>query len=185
MSNWRPNFRPENFYFVTTKAVDYTHLFQRDVIKRLLVDTLDSFHLHKRLRLVCFVIMPNHLHCIARFSTTDPLSSVLRDFKRQTANRLIRHLKAERKQTILDQLQSKVKRRKKQTYKIWEDGYNAKEVVSETFLLQKMEYIHNNPCQPHWRLSKSPEDYIWSSAGFYLSNLPCIIPIDDVRQLVR
>ena len=49
MSNWRPNFRSENLYFVTTKAVDYTHLFQRDVVKRLLIDTLDCFHLHKRM----------------------------------------------------------------------------------------------------------------------------------------
>ena len=185
MSNWRPNFRSENLYFVTTKVVDYTHLFQRDVVKRLLIDTLDCFHLHKRMQLFCFVIMPNHLHCIARFSATDPLSSVLRDFKRQTADRLIRHLKIEGKQAVLDRLQAKVKRREKQIYKIWEDGYNAKDVVSETFLLQKMKYIHNNPCQPHWGLSKSPENYIWSSAGFYLANAPCIIPIDDVRKLLR
>ena len=129
--------------------------------------------------------MPNHIHWIARFSAANPLSSVLRDFKRQTADRLIRQLKTERKQTVLDALQAKVKRREKQIYKIWEDGYNAKDVVSETFLLQKMEYIHNNPCQPHWGLSKSPKDYIWSSAGFYLTNSPCIIPIDDVRKLLR
>ena len=52
-------------------------------------------------------------------------------------------------------VQAKVKRRGR--YQIWEDGYNAKDVVSETFLLQKMKYIHNNPCQPHWGL-KSPEN---------------------------
>ena len=185
MSNWRPNFRPEHFYFVTTKAVDSLQLFQCDVIKRLLVDTFDCFCLHKRMQLVCFVLMPNHFHFIARFSATDPLASVLRDFKRQTADRLIRHLKVENKQTVLDELQAKVKRREKQTYKIWEDGYNAKNVVSEAFLLQKMEYIHNNPCQPHWRLSARPESYIWSSAGFYLSDSACIIPIYDVRKLLR
>lgn len=185
MSDWHPKFRPENLYFITTKAVDYIHLFQSDVVKRLLLDTLDYLHLQKRMQLVCFVIMPNHIHCIARFSASDPLSSVFRDFKRQTADRLIRHLKVERKQTVLEELQTKVKRRKKQIHKIWEDGYNTKEVVSETFLLQKMDYIHNNPCQPHWGLSKSPEDYIWSSAGFYLTSSPCIIPIHDVRKLLR
>ena len=104
MSNWLPNFRPENLYFVTTKVVDYAHLFQSDVVKRLLIDTLDYFRLQKRMRLVCFVIMPNHIHWIARFSAANPLSSVLRDFKRQTADRLIRQLKIERKQTVLDAL---------------------------------------------------------------------------------
>ena len=184
MSNWHPKFRPAHFYFVTTKAVGSLQLFQCDVIKRLLVDTLDCFCLHKRMQLACFVIMPNHFHCIARFSATDPLASVLRDFKRQTADRLIRHLKAEKKQTVLDELQAKVKRRDKQTYKAWEDGYNAKDVVSGAFLLQKMEYIHNNPCQPHWRLSTKSESYIWSSAGFYLTNAVCIIPLDDVRKVL-
>ena len=77
-----------------------------------------------------------------------------------------------------------MKRRDKQTYKVWEDGYNAKDVVSGAFLLQKMEYIHNNPCQPHWRLSTKSESYIWSSAGFYLTNAVCIIPLDDVRKVL-
>ena len=43
--SWKPNFTPEHFYFVTTKAVDYLHLFQRDVIKRIILDTFDCFRL--------------------------------------------------------------------------------------------------------------------------------------------
>jgi hypothetical protein len=45
-----------------------------------------------------------------------------------------------------------------------------------------MNYIHNNPCQPHWNLSETAEGYLWSSARFYLTSEPCIIPIDDVRE---
>jgi len=184
MPNWRPNFKPEHLYFVTTKAVDYVHVFQRDIMKRLLVDTFDCFRAQKRMKLFCFVIMPNHLHCIAQFSADDPLASVMRDFKRQTSDRVIRHLKVEGNQKALDWLAAKVKRHEKQTYRVWEDGYNAKDVVSESFLLQKMEYIHNNPCQEHWKLADSPENYIWSSACFYLMRSPCIIPVDDVRKLL-
>ncbi|MBC8228329.1 transposase [bacterium] len=185
MSNWRPNFQPEHLYFVTTKAVDYAHVFQRDIMKRLLVDTLDCFRIQKRMKLFCFVIMPNHFHCIAQFSADDPLEDVMRDLKRQAADRVIRHLKVEENQKALDWLATKVKRPQKQTHKVWEDGYNAKDVASEGFLIQKMEYIHNNPCQPHWELSVSPENYIWSTARFYLTDSPCIIPVDDVRKLLR
>lgn len=53
-SNWRPAFQPEHLYFITTKAVDYAHVFQRDLIKRLLLDIFDSFRLQKRWRLFCF-----------------------------------------------------------------------------------------------------------------------------------
>jgi hypothetical protein len=47
MSSWKPNFNPDNLYFVTTKAVDYLHIFQRDVMKRLILDAFDSFRLRK------------------------------------------------------------------------------------------------------------------------------------------
>lgn len=181
-SNWRPAFQPEHLYFVTTKAVDYAHVFQRELIKRLLLDTFDSFRLQKRWRLFCFVIMPNHLHWIAQFLADDPFDDVLRDYKKQTADRIIRQLKAEENEQALAWLVAQGML-VKQTFKVWEDGYNAKAVVTADFLQQKMTYIHHNPCQPHWALSSTPESYLWSSARFYHTDQPCIIPIDDVRKL--
>ncbi len=181
-SNWRPNFQPEHLYFITTKAVDYLHIFQREATKRLLLDTLDAFRLQKRWQLFCFVIMPNHLHLIAQFLAADPFDAVLRDYKKQTADRIVRQFKAEENQQALALLSEKGKPLKQQ-FKVWEDGYNAKTVVTEDFLQQKMDYIHNNPCQPHWTLSSTPERYLWSSARFYHTDQPCIIPIDDVRKI--
>lgn len=100
-SNWRPAFQPEHLSFITTKAVDYAHVFQRELIKRLLLDTFDSFRLQKRWCLFCFVIMPNHLHWIAQFLADDPFDDVLRDYKKQTADRIIRPLKAEENEQAL------------------------------------------------------------------------------------
>jgi len=40
MSNWRPDFDPLHLYFLTTTAVQRAHIFQRDVIKRILADGL-------------------------------------------------------------------------------------------------------------------------------------------------
>jgi putative transposase len=183
MTSWRSDFHPEHLYFITTKAVDYAHLFRRDIVKRLLLDTFDSFRIQKRMKLFCFVIMPNHFHCIAQFTAEHPFADALRDFKRQTADRLIRQLKAENNKAALDWLASKVSRTDKQLHKVWEDEYNAKDVVTEEFLRQKMAYIHNNPCQPHWHLSQLPEDYLWSSARFYHTDQPCMIPIDYIRKI--
>jgi len=183
MADWRPDFHPEHLYFITTKAVDYAHVFQRDVMRRLLLDTFDSFRLQKRWKLYCFVIMLNHFHCIAQFTMDDPLADVLRDYKKQTADRIIRQLKAEGNEQALAWLASRVEQSTKQSHKVWEDGYVAKAVVTQDFLLQKMEYTHNNPCQPHWTLSKTPAEYLWSSVRFYHTSQPCIIPIDDVRKI--
>jgi len=179
---WKPNFDADHFYFVTTTAVDHLCVFQRDIIKRIILDTFDCFRLRKRLKLYCFVIMPNHTHFVGQFFKDDPLSDVIRDFKRQTSDRILRQLKVERNIDVLNSLKGKVERPEKQNYKVWEDDYNAKDVFSIDFLQQKMDYIHNNPCQLHWKLSETPEDYLWSSARFYFTEEPCIIPIDDVRK---
>ncbi len=184
MSSWKPNFDPANLYFVTTKAVDFLHIFQHDVIKRLILDTFDSFRLRKRMKLYCFVIMPNHTHFIGQFFEDDPLSDVMRDFKKHTADRIIRQLKAKGDVGTLKLLAGKVTRPEKQTYKVWEDDYNAKDVFSVEFLEQKMNYIHYNPCQEHWKLCTTPEGYLWSSARFYITEEPGIIPIDDVRDIL-
>jgi hypothetical protein len=61
---------------------------------------------------------------------------------------------------------------------------NARDVFSINFPQQKMDYIHHNPCQAHWKLVNSPEEYLWSTAGFYIDGKPCVIPIDDVREFL-
>jgi REP element-mobilizing transposase RayT len=81
MTHWRPDFDPENLYFVTTTAVKHRHLFKRDVMKRLIVDSLDGMRLGERLKLYAFVIMPNHVHLVIQCRAKDPLSDVLRDLK--------------------------------------------------------------------------------------------------------
>ena len=183
MTHWRPDFDPENLYFVTTTAVKHRHLFKRDVMKRLIVDSLDWMRLGERLKLYAFVIMPNHVHLIIQCRAEDPLSDVLRDLKRHVADRVIRHYKVEGNQAALDFLAA-VAKRAKQHYKVWEDGYDAKDVFSPEFLRQKMTYLHNNPCQPHWNLAACPEAYMWSSARFYLLEEPAIIPLDNASLLL-
>ncbi len=77
-----------------------------------------------------------------------------------------------------------VTRPDKQRYKVWEDGYDARDIFSPEFLRQKMTYMHNNPCQSNWNLVERPEDYVWSSARFYLLEEPAIIPLDNANLLL-
>jgi len=184
MTNWRPDFSPEHLYFVTTVAVQHRHLFQRDVTKRLIVDALDCMRLRGRFKLYCFVVMPNHVHLIIQCRAEDPPADCVRDLKKHVADRLIRQCRAEGSQSELDLLASVVTDPQRQQYKVWEDGYEAKDVFSPDFLRQKMTYTHNNPCQPHWNLVARPEDYVWSSARFYLSEEPAVIPLDSANHLL-
>jgi len=182
LTNWRPDFDPAHLYFVTTTALQHQHLFQRDVMKRLVVDTLDCMRLRGRFKLYCFVVMPNHVHMIIQCRAEDPLADGLRDFKKHVADRVIRHYRVEGNQDALSRLVSAAASQRR--HQVWDDGYNAKDDFSPEFLRQKMDYIHGNPCQPHWNLAASPESYPWSSARFYVFKEPSIIPLDNADYLL-
>jgi REP element-mobilizing transposase RayT len=184
MTDWRPGFNPDHLYFVTTSAVRRRNLFGRDVMKRLIVDSLDCMRLRRRFRLYAFVVMPNHVHAILQCSAEDPVFDVMRDLKKHTADRILRQYRAEGSQSVLDFLASAAAYDSKQRYRIWEDGYNAKDVSSAEFLRQKMNYVHNNPCQPQWNLVERAEVYVWSSARFYLLEEPAVIPVDNAGFLL-
>ena len=38
---------------------------------------------------------------------------------------------------------------------------------SQKVVEQKINYIHGNPTKPKWNLAAEPQDYKYSSAGFY------------------
>jgi REP element-mobilizing transposase RayT len=177
----KPNFNSDYFYFVTTAAVRHFHLFHQDVIKRIIVDSFHYLRVTRKMKLFVFVVMPNHIHIIVRFSEEYPLSDVMRDFKKFTARNIFRQFSDAGNSKVLDLLRKEGKR-VKQAYKVWEDSYDARDIFSIKFLQQKMNYIHHNPCQQHWNLVEAPEQYLWSTAGFYLDEKPCVIPIDDARE---
>lgn len=151
-----PTFNPDNLYFITTTAVSHVHLFRRDGIKRLLVDSLNYMRAQKWINLYVFVIMPNHIHIIVRFLNGRTLANVMRDFKKHTSKQIIRQYQAEENDRVLEFLTQVAAQIPDQHYKVWEDGYDARDVFSPDFLRQKAEYVHNNPCQPHWRLAERP-----------------------------
>lgn len=184
MSGVRPNFDPANLYFVTTSAVWRAHIFQRDVVKRIIVDSLSYMRVNHWLRLYAFVVMPNHVHLIAQFLDGHVLSDVMREFKKHTSKQIIRQYHAENNHRALRLLERAAHDIPDQQYKVWEDGYDARDVFSPDFLRQKAEYIHNNPCQPHWQLAARPEEYPWSSARYYVLGEPSIIAIDDMSELL-
>lgn len=176
----QPDFNPDNLYFITTTAVNRSHLFRRAVIKRIIVDSIDYMRVQQWLKLHVFVVMPNHVHLVVRFLHDHTLSSCIREFKKHTARHIVRQYQAEANREVLAILEGAAKQIQNQRFKVWEDGYDARDVFSLVFLRQKAAYCHNNPCQPHWALVDQPDQYPWSSARRYLLGEPAIIPVDNI-----
>ena len=55
--------------------------------------------------------------------------------------------------------------RKEQKFKVWQDGNQAKEIFSNKFLYEKLNYTHKNPVED--LIVANAEDYLYSSARNY------------------
>ena len=183
-TRWRPDFDPANLYFVTTTAAERTHIFPRDVVKRILIDSLYYVSRMNKVTLHAFVIMPNHVHVILQCPPAFAPKDWARAYKGDVSRMIVRYYQMTNNQAALDELRKLVTRPDRQAHKVWEDGYLAKEVWSPEFLREKIEYTHNNPVQPHWHLVGAPEEYVWSSARFYEGDGVSLIPVEDARALL-
>ncbi len=113
--------------------------------------------------------MSNHLHLIAKADEGFQLSDILRDFKKFTSKEIIKSIKEineSKKDWLLNRFEYAGRYDKKiKDYKFWQDGNEAKEIHTNEFLDQKLDYIHENPVKAE--IVVNPEDYLYSSAKDY------------------
>ena len=101
------------------------------------------------------------------------LSKVVGNGKRFIAYEIITRLKALNDNKVLMQLQEGLSAKqieKGQHHRVFEKSFDAKPVYHRGFLLQKLQYIHQNRVRGKWKLVEHWEDYNHSSARFYVKN---------------
>ena len=152
--------------FFTSVCNDWLRLLDSDEAKNIIVKALQYQVKKGQVKIAAFVIMPNHIHLIWRIQNTYRLEDVQRDFLKFTAKELLKLIKVKKGEQGLDQLFVGLKDR---AFQVWKRNSMSIDLIHEWFFRQKFEYLHNNPCQPHWQLVSRPENYRYSSARFYES----------------
>ncbi|MBK8381778.1 MAG: transposase [Ignavibacteria bacterium] len=61
----------------------------------------------------------------------------------------------------------RINEKKDRKYQFWERNPLSVPLYSQKVVEQKINYIHGNPIKPKWNLAYEPQDYKYSSAGFY------------------
>ena len=121
--------------------------------------------------IVAYVIMPNHLHVIIHFQNEQfNLNTIIANGKRFMAYEIVKRLKDSGNSVLLTHLENLVSEREKQkgqSHKVFKDSFDAKPIITQKFLLQKINYIYNNPVSGKWMLAKDFIEYIHSSASYY------------------
>lgn len=54
-------------------------------------------------------------------------------------------------------------------HNVFQPSEDIKEIVTEKFIRQKLNYMHKNPISGKWNLVEDYIDYLHSSAGYYES----------------
>lgn len=118
-----------------------------------------------------YVIMPNHVHLLLYYRAgRQPLNIGVGNGKRFIGYEIIRRLKAKKAATMLSLLQegvSEVEKSRAKLHQLWQGTFEVKPCRTEKFILQKLNYMHANPCKGKWKLCVNGYEYPHSSAAFY------------------
>ena len=159
----------EDAYFITITIVGWVDVFTRLDQKYIITDSLKHCQQNKGLEIYAYCIMSSHIHLFCKATNGFILSDVIRDFKKFTSKKIIQTIIDEpesRREWLLPYFQKACEHLKReQQYKVWQDGNHAEHIYSNSFIKQKIEYIHNNPVKD--KIVTLPEDYYFSSARNY------------------
>lgn len=180
MSDKYQFYSKERLYFVTFTIEFWIDLFTRKEYSLIIIESLQYCQQHKGLEIYAYCIMPSHMHMIIAAKKGFDLSNTVRDFKKFTSKKLINSIKAieeSRRDWLLDKFSFAGRNKNRiQQYKVWQDGSHAKVLQSNDFMMQKLEYIHNNPVAA--MIVDSPENYVFSSAKTYIEENRGYIKLD-------
>lgn len=171
-------------YFITFTCARWLPLFELTNGYDAVYQWFNYLKLQKH-HIVGYVIMPSHVHVLIAFSTTRiPINMIVGNGKRFMAYYLVKQLQMQGKTDILEQLAgwvNKTQRLGNKKHEVFEPSFDWKECMNISFMQQKTEYIHDNPCKAG--LAKLPEEYAHSSAKYYYTGVQGVYPVITYREL--
>ena len=109
----------------------------------ILLDSFQYLQKQHQLTLYGFVLLENHMHWVAQ---SENLPKEISRFKSYMAKMIIRYLQGQHQHKLLKQLGFyKKKHKKDRQSQLWEEGSHPEEIQGESMMLQKLDYIHQNP----------------------------------------
>ncbi len=161
-------------YYLTSVANDRLPVFKTAKLKNIACNALNEARTSASLLIFAYVIMPDHLHALIG-SQRKP-SEVLRYVNGISGHRVINYLKEKGFYSSLQKLQRESGNRQHK-YSLWDHHPNLKLITTENGLIEKANYIHQNPVRAG--LVERAEDYRWSSIRCWQRR-----PLEDESLLV-
>ena len=162
-------FIPNEIYFITFTILGWKKIFLEDKYCELVYKWFDYMKEKYDNKIYAYVVMSNHIHVIIYLSKKSPkLSVLIQNAKRFMAYGIVDLLEKDNNINILNYFKKSAQVKKGAKHKVFEDRYDSKIIQTQDFFLEKLKYIHNNPCSKKWMLADCVEGYKYSSAANYL-----------------
>jgi REP element-mobilizing transposase RayT len=176
----------DGVYFITFTCAGWLPLFSITDGYKFVYKWFDVLKAAKHY-VIGYVIMPDHLHGIIAFTNTGKtINSIIGNGKRFLAYDLIKALEENQKIVLLHELTNRVNdsdKNRNKLHEVFEPSFDWKECRTQQFIIQKLDYIHWNPCKSLPKLAASPELYKHSSARFYLMGDHAAYPVMSYMEL--
>lgn len=150
-------------HFVTFSVNGRRNLLNCPRTRQIVISALDGVERNGLVNVAGFVVMPDHVHALLWFDDDTRLPQTIQTWKRVSAHYL-RLFFQEHFPEIIGHL--KAKEGQREIVRVWQKRYYDFNVFSPRKFDEKLDYIHYNPVQKG--LAAAPDEYIWSSAAWYL-----------------
>ncbi|NGP75242.1 transposase [Balneolaceae bacterium YR4-1] len=156
----------EEVNFVTLTVINWIDVFTRRIYNDILIQNLDYCRKRKGLEIFAFVIMTNHLHLIIK--SDQCLPAILRDFKTYTSKELVKSITSNPNESRREWMIESFKKagainNLNKNHQFWQNGNYPIALFSNKVILQKLDYIHENPVRAGF--VDDPSKYYYSSAN--------------------
>jgi putative transposase len=156
-------------YFVTFTVVRWIDVFTRAQYRNIFVDSLNYCIKEKGLRVHAWVLMTNHAHLLLD-SEGIPLEHIVRDFKRHTSKTITRaiheNIQESRDWMMYFFRKAGENNGMNKEIQFWQNGYHPIHCWKRELIIQKLNYIHQNPVRAE--LVHSAHEWKYSSASDYI-----------------
>jgi putative transposase len=130
-------------YFVTSRLQEHHDVFESQSACERVIGALQFYRQRGDIELYGFVVMPDHIHVIAKMRADITLEWWMNRFKSFVAHEL-------------------------GAGPIWQKGYWSEVIPNVSLLEQKLAYVHDNPVRAG--LVGQAEEFLWSSAKDYAAS---------------
>ncbi|MDZ7758111.1 REP-associated tyrosine transposase [Rhodohalobacter sp.] len=159
-------------YFITSSIVEGYPVFSNPLAAQVILDALEFIQNKRSTIVYAYVIMENHIHMVIQ---DDKLPQQIQAFKSWTARAIIDLFSDNGHYLQLHKLKkAKNPSHVDSVHQLWQEGFYPKQIFDDKMMIQKIEYIHNNPVKRGF--VDQPEEWRYSSARNYLG-MESLVPV--------